>query len=69
VVVDRTGLEGKYDWELQWVPDDLTPNSVSPPEGPLLFVAIREQAGFRLERQRRFVEVLVVESVERPTPD
>jgi bla regulator protein blaR1 len=70
VVVDRTGLEGKFDWDLQWVPDDLTPDSASPPpEGPLLFAALREQAGLKLERGRDSVEVLVVESVERPQPD
>lgn len=69
VVVDRTGLEGKFDWDLQWVLDDLTPDSASPPEGPPLFAALRDQAGFRTERRRSSVEVLVVESVEPLEPD
>jgi uncharacterized protein (TIGR03435 family) len=69
VVVDRTGLEGKFDWDVQWVPDNLTAAGAPPPEGPPLFEALREQAGFRIERQRASVEVLVVERAERPDPD
>jgi uncharacterized protein (TIGR03435 family) len=69
VVVDRTGLEGKFDWDLQWMPEDLTIDSAGAPEGPSLFAALRDQAGFRLERQRSSVEVLVVEGAERPERD
>jgi uncharacterized protein (TIGR03435 family) len=69
VVVDRTGLEGTFDWDVQWVPDDLTPDPASRPEGPLLFAALRDQAGLRIERQRASIEVVIVESAERPEPD
>lgn len=67
VVVDQTGLQGKFDWDLQWVPEDLTTGSV--PEGPSLVTALRDQAGFTFEGRRSSVEVFAVESVERPAPD
>ena len=69
VVVNRTGLEGKFDWEIQWVPDSVTVSGSPSSEGPSLFEALREQAGFRIERRRSSVEVLVVERAERPDPD
>jgi uncharacterized protein (TIGR03435 family) len=69
VVVDRTGLEGKFDWELQWIPEDLTLDNIGTPEGPSLLAALRDQAGFRLEGQRRPVDVLAVEGAQRPDPD
>jgi len=69
VVVDRTGLEGKFDWDLQWIPEDLTRDSIVALEGPSLVAALRDQAGFRLEGQRRAIEVLAVDRAERPEPD
>jgi uncharacterized protein (TIGR03435 family) len=69
VVVDRTGLDGTFDWDVQWTPEDLTVDPATTPAGPLLFAALRDQAGFRIERQQSLVDVLVVEHVERPEPD
>jgi uncharacterized protein (TIGR03435 family) len=57
-VIDMTGLEGGYDFTLQWQQDDTVP-------GASLFTALQEQLGLRLERRRMPVEVLVVERVER----
>jgi uncharacterized protein (TIGR03435 family) len=69
IVVDRTGLEGKFDWDVQWVPDDLALNGSRPPDGPALFVALREQAGLKIQRLRSSVEVFVIEHAEKPDPD
>jgi uncharacterized protein (TIGR03435 family) len=69
VVVDRTRLEGTFDWDVQWVPDALIPDSANLVEGPSLFAALRDQAGLKIERGRASVEVLVVQRVERPDPD
>ena len=67
VVVDRTGLAGKFDWDLQWTVDPL--EAAAAGAGVSLFTAVREQLGLRLEGQRAVVDVLVVERVEKPAPD
>lgn len=59
---DRTGLKGLFDWELRWSRD---PGN----EGPSLLVAVEEQLGLKLRSTRAPVSVVVIESVERPTPD
>jgi len=61
-VIDRTGLEGHYDFLLQWAPEQ-TQDS----DGPSLFTAVREQLGLRLEAQKAPVEVLVIDSAEKPS--
>ncbi len=81
VVVNKTGLTGNYNWTLKWMPEpsaqqdfggagDATP----PPSGsgnsaPSLFTALEEQLGLKLESQKGSVETLVVNSIERPTPN
>jgi len=65
-VVDNTGLKGLFDIALTWTPDDaFTPAAAG--SGPSLFTAIQEQLGLRLESTKGQVEVLVVDSVERPS--
>jgi uncharacterized protein (TIGR03435 family) len=68
VVVDRTGLAGKFDWDLQWSPEGLA-TAAAPAAGVSLFTALREQLGLKLEPTREPVEVLVIERAERPMPD
>lgn len=66
VVLDRTGLNGYYDFALKWTPDDGT----SVPEGssaPSIFTAVQEQLGLRLEPTKAPVQVLVVDRIERPS--
>jgi uncharacterized protein (TIGR03435 family) len=62
-VVDRTGLSGPFDLELQWSPDQ------ADSAGPSIFTAIQEQLGLKLESQRAPIEVMVIDRLERPTPD
>jgi len=76
ITVDKTGLTGLFDLELQWTPDQLPPEGSLPPglpgppvDGPSLFTAVQEQLGLKLDSQRGPVEVLVIDSAERPTPD
>jgi uncharacterized protein (TIGR03435 family) len=61
-VVDKTGLTGSYDFEMEWWPD--TPGT---PFGSSLIDAMRDQLGLRLEAAKEPMERLVVESVQRPS--
>lgn len=62
-VVDKTGLNGLYDFTLQWTPDEAHTDG----EGASLFTALQEQLGLKLESTRAPVEILIVDRVERPT--
>jgi uncharacterized protein (TIGR03435 family) len=67
-VIDKTGLSGKYDFDLTWTP--IPPSAASPseaPDGPSIFTALTEQLGLRLESKKGPVEVLVIDSAERPS--
>src|SRR5437868_7014440 len=69
VVVDHTGLTGKFDWEVQWIPEVLSINAPQRSDGPSIFQAFRDQLGLKLEPTRDRVDVLVIDHVQRPTPD
>jgi uncharacterized protein (TIGR03435 family) len=73
VVVDKTGLTGTYDIELETEIPSLpgVPEGTfgQPREGLALFTALPEQLGLKLESERGPVEVLVIDSVELPTPN
>jgi uncharacterized protein (TIGR03435 family) len=68
VVVDKTGLDGAYDIDLQFVDENLPPELRGPnaPEGPVLQTALPEQLGLRLSSTRGSVEVLVIDAASRP---
>ena len=79
-VVDKTGLQGRYDFTLHWTPErpaptpggaaDGGPASAAPPpdsSAPSLFTALQEQLGLKLESQKGPVETLIVDSVEKPS--
>lgn len=72
-VVDRTGLTGEFDVRLRWRPDAGMTQSQNPGNADdsavSLFTALQEQLGLRLESARGPVEFLVIDSVERLTPD
>jgi uncharacterized protein (TIGR03435 family) len=81
-VVDRTGLTGNYDLDLQWTPDQMPqgfgrgeapPGAPAmpavDPNGPSIFTAVQEQLGLRLESTKAPVDVLVIDRAELPTED
>lgn len=63
IVLDRTGLTGKYDIALKWEPETGSAGA----SGPSIFTALQEQLGLRLQSQKGPADVLVIEHVERPT--
>jgi len=69
VVVDETGLDGKFDWDLQWVPEDQSSANPAAATRPSMADALREQAGLKLETARRRIVVRIIEHIEPPDPD
>lgn len=78
IVVDRTGLAGTFDIDLRWTPDTAftegsqsaaAPSPSLDGNEPPLFTAIQEQLGLRLKRTKGPLDVLVIDHVERPTPN
>jgi uncharacterized protein (TIGR03435 family) len=72
VVVDNTGLKGRYDFDLAFERDRATAagadgRAPTIREGPSIFSAVQEQLGIKLESTKAPVEFLIVEHVERPT--
>lgn len=63
-VVNRTTLSGRYAMDLTWGPDTTIPQNDS---APMIFTAIQEQLGLKLEPSRGPVQVVVIDHVERPT--
>ena len=68
VVVDKTGLTGSYEFTLTY---NRNPSAASADVGDTvsIFTALPEQLGLKLEPDRGPVRVLVVDHIERPTPD
>jgi uncharacterized protein (TIGR03435 family) len=75
LVIDKTGLAGRFAFTLAWTPDRMPtadpPPGIPPidPNGPSLFTALQEQLGLKLEPAKGPVEVLVIDRVEHPTSD
>ena len=63
-VVNRTGLDGAYNFTLQWTPESAEAKADA---GPSIFTAIQEQLGLRLRAEKTAVPVLVIDRAERPT--
>jgi uncharacterized protein (TIGR03435 family) len=73
-VVDKTGLAGRYDFDLEWAPDETqfggavtpaTEGATSPP----LFEAVQQELGLKLVATKGPVDALVVDNAGRPTPN
>lgn len=75
LVIDKTGLSGRFAFNLTWTPEQMPTASPPPgvppidPDGPSFFTALQEQLGLKLRSSRGPVEVVVIDSVEHPTSD
>jgi uncharacterized protein (TIGR03435 family) len=74
-VADRTGLTGLFNARLTWTPDQSPSGALDPgarptdPDGPALFTAVQEQLGLKLQKTTGPVDVLIIDRIERPTPN
>jgi uncharacterized protein (TIGR03435 family) len=68
-LVDKTGITGVFDVELQWVPESTSADSrpAAAPAGADIRTALRDQLGLKLVSVKLPVEVLVVDSLTRPS--
>lgn len=72
-VTDKTGLTGKYDFELKWAADrgaraPAADDAIaSDPSGPSLFTALEEELGLKLNSVKAPVDTLVIDHVELPS--
>jgi uncharacterized protein (TIGR03435 family) len=75
-VVDQTGLTGRFDFSLNWTPDDsqfggmgakVPPPTDTVDAPPNLYTAIQEQIGLKLEATRAPADVMVIDNVQKPS--
>jgi uncharacterized protein (TIGR03435 family) len=78
-IVDQTGLKDRYDFTLKWTPDDSQfaqfrstgslpqTNPEDPNAPPSLYTALQEQLGLRMEPTKAMDEVMVIDSVQKPS--
>lgn len=79
-VIDRTGIDGRFDIHLEVTPADLQPKFVAgraveeqgqsaadEGAGPSISTALQQQLGLKLETGRGPVQVIVVDQIEEPT--
>lgn len=72
-VINKTGLAGRFDYRLEFAPDETMPGfqpdagDPSEPAGVSIFTAIQQQLGLKLEPAKGLGEFLVIDSVARPS--
>jgi uncharacterized protein (TIGR03435 family) len=69
-VIDQTGLTGKYDYHLEFAPENAPPPDAGSPAtsgdpAPTLLMAIQDQLGLKLEAKKLPVDIVVVDHIER----
>jgi len=64
LVINDTGLSGRYDVSLSWTPEL---DQASEANGPSIFTALQEQLGLKLESKREPIDVIVIDHIERPS--
>ncbi len=67
VVVDKTGLAGNYNFQLNWSPDDAGPPSPDVAAPPDIFTALEEQLGLKLQPGKEEIDTFVIDHVEYPS--
>jgi uncharacterized protein (TIGR03435 family) len=71
-VINQTTIDGRFDFTLDWMPDETqfatfgTPN-VPDTGKPNIYEAFREQLGLRLEATRAPADIIVIDRIEKPS--
>jgi uncharacterized protein (TIGR03435 family) len=67
IVVDRTGLAGRFNFELDWLPErpGYKPEA-NTDDLPTIFAAIQERLGLKLESAKVPIEAVVIDRAEKP---
>ena len=70
-VIDKTGLAGRYDFDLAFAPMAPAPAADVPsdPARPTFFIALEDQLGLKLQPTKGPLDVIVIDSIEQPAPD
>jgi len=78
-IVDRTGLDGRYDIDVTYTPEAFTAASLAQrggtapdgvdPNGPPLFTALQDQLGLKVEERKAIVSVIVIDRIDPLIPD
>lgn len=67
-VLDKTGIDGRFTYDLGFDPAILRGGSnLADDSEPSIFTAVQEQLGLKLEPQKAPIEVLVIDQIERPS--
>jgi uncharacterized protein (TIGR03435 family) len=78
-VIDRTGIDGVFDFHLEFAPDQNTPGfllqlrrppgaaSANDTAGPSIFTAIQEQLGLKLEPTQGPGDFLIIDRIAKPS--
>lgn len=72
LVVDRTGLEGKFTFTVRWrrVDMNVDPSTAADADNaPDIFTAVQEQLGLKMVPTREPVQVMVIDSIDHPSPN
>jgi uncharacterized protein (TIGR03435 family) len=64
MVIDQTGIEGVYNFELRWA-EDQQKQDATPTDAPSLFTALQDTLGLRLKPEKVPTEIIVVDRIER----
>jgi uncharacterized protein (TIGR03435 family) len=75
-VIDKTGLTGRYDFDLEFTPDETEfggafagRDSNDKSDKPALLAALQEQLGLKLESTKGPVDILAIDHIEEPSPN
>jgi uncharacterized protein (TIGR03435 family) len=69
-VIDKTGLTGRYDFDLAFAPmGSTTADDPSDPARPTFLIALEDQLGLKLQSTKGPLDVIVIDSIEQPVPD